>query len=222
MSTTHTNAVPDSQLGLSYEEIQLLRQGQAALGQGAGGGGSSSSRAASRASSQGLLLLDSTSLAALGRYFDRVMNQIEQQIIYLSEQSQMFTMAQFDRAGNLIEGADAEIQRYHELLQQLDELELDFDRIRHIKEIVRGYRSRVEEMERELERSSASSSRHRADSTNIHTEKNCPTMSHICVGIKKYGSHGRQKMAKARKSLGPSGNTQDRAGTDNRAQRRRI
>ncbi|GJC84559.1 hypothetical protein ColLi_07397 [Colletotrichum liriopes] len=153
MSTTQTNAVPDTQLGLSYEEIQLLRQGQAALGQGTGGGGSSSSRAASRASSQGLLLLDSTSLAALGRYFDRVMNQIEQQIVYLSEQSQMFTMAQFDRAGNLIEGADAEIQRYHELLRQLDELELDFDRIRHIKEIVRGYRSRVEEMERELERS---------------------------------------------------------------------
>ncbi|KXH39720.1 hypothetical protein CNYM01_12576 [Colletotrichum nymphaeae SA-01] len=153
MSTTQANAVPDTQLGLSYEEIQLLRQGQAALGQGTGGGGSNSSRAASRASSQGLLLLDSTSLAALGRYFDRVMNQIEQQIIYLSEQSQMFTMAQFDRAGNLIEGADAEIQRYHELLRQLDELELDFDRIRHIKEIVRGYRSRVEEMERELERS---------------------------------------------------------------------
>ncbi|WYZ39407.1 hypothetical protein EsH8_III_001321 [Colletotrichum jinshuiense] len=162
MSTTHTNAVPDTQLGLSYEEIQLLRQGQAALGQGTGGGGSNSSRAASRASSQGLLLLDSTSLAALGRYFDRVMNQIEQQILYLSEQSQMFTMAQFDRAGNLIEGADAEIARYHELLRQLDELELDFDRIRHIKEIVRGYRSRVEEMERELERSgTGSSSRHR-------------------------------------------------------------
>ncbi|TDZ44759.1 hypothetical protein CTRI78_v009363 [Colletotrichum trifolii] len=170
MSTTHTNAVPDSQLGLSYEEIQLLRQGQAALGQGTGGGaGSSSSRAASRASSQGLLLLDSTSLAALGRYFDRVMNNIEQQIVYLSEQSQMFTMAQFDRAGNLIEGADAEIQRYHELLRQLDELELDFDRIRHIKEIVRGYRARVEEMERELERSStSSSSRHREGHHSSH------------------------------------------------------
>ncbi|OLN96600.1 hypothetical protein CCHL11_00695 [Colletotrichum chlorophyti] len=139
MSTTQSNTVPDTQLGLSYEEIQLLRQGQAALGQGAGGGaGSSSSRAASRASSQGLLLLDSTSLAALGRYFDRVMNQIEQQIVYLSQQSQMFTVAQFDRAGNLIDGADAEIQRYHEILRQLDELELDFDRISHIKEIITG------------------------------------------------------------------------------------
>ncbi|CRK27196.1 hypothetical protein BN1723_014832, partial [Verticillium longisporum] len=162
MSASHANAVPDTQLGLSNEEIQLLRQGQAAaLGQG-GAGGSSSSRAASRASSQGLLMLDSSSLASLGRYFERVMAQIEQQIHYLSEQSQTFTMAQFDRAGNLIDNADLEIARYHDILRQLDELDLDFDRIRHIKEIVVGYRSRVVEMERELERSGGgSSSRHR-------------------------------------------------------------
>jgi hypothetical protein len=90
------------------------------------------------------------------------MNQIEGQMAYLSEQSQVFTMAQFDHAGNLIGNADAEIQRYNDILQQLDELELDFDRIRHIKEIVRGFRSRVETMERELERSGgSSSSRHR-------------------------------------------------------------
>ncbi|EFQ32680.1 uncharacterized protein GLRG_07824 [Colletotrichum graminicola M1.001] len=163
MSTTQVNAVPDTQLGLSYEEIQLLRQGQAALAQGAGGGGGGIQL--------GLLLLDSTSLAALGRYFDRVMGQIEQQIVYLSEQSQMFTMAQFDRAGNLVEGADAEIARYHDLLRQLDELELDFDRIRHIKDIVRGYRSRVEDMERELAASassSSSSSRHREGHRSSH------------------------------------------------------
>ncbi|KAK2059400.1 hypothetical protein LY76DRAFT_604836 [Colletotrichum caudatum] len=171
MSTTQANAVPDTQLGLTYEEIQLLRQGQqAALGQGPG---SSSSRAASRASSnnnqQGLLLLDGTSLAALGRYFDRVMGQIEQQILYLGEQSRVFTAAQFDRAGNLVDGADAEIARYHDLLRQLDELELDFDRVRHIKDIVRGYRARVEEMERELARSgSSSSSRHREGHHSSH------------------------------------------------------
>jgi hypothetical protein len=161
MSTSQANAVPDTQLGLTNEEIQLLRQGQAALG--AGGGGSSSSRAASRASSQGLLLLDSSSLVALGRYFDRLMGNIEQQINYLSEQSAMFTTAQYDRAGNLIEVADSEIQRFHDILQQLDELELDFDRIRHIKEIVRGYRQRVEDMERDLERSGGNSSRRDRD-----------------------------------------------------------
>jgi hypothetical protein len=152
-----TNAVPDTQLGLTNEEIQILRQGQAALN------GSSSSRAASRASSQGLLLLDSSSLASLGRYFDRLMVSIEQNIQYLSEQAQMFTQVQYDRAGNIIDGADSEIARYTDLLRQLDELEVDFDRIAHIKEIVKGYRVRVEDLERDLE-SSGSSSRHRHSS----------------------------------------------------------
>lgn len=154
-----TNAVPDTQLGLTSEELQLLRQGQAALD-----GGSSSSRAASRASSQGLLLLDSSSLSALGRYFDRLMANIEQNIQYLSEQAQMFTQVQYDRAGNIIDGADEEIERYTALLRQLDELEVDFDRIAHIKEIVKQYRSRVETLEKDLD-NSGSSSRHRHSSS---------------------------------------------------------
>ena len=156
------NAVPDTQLGLSAEEVQLLRQGQAALGHG----GSSSSRAASRASSQGLLLLDSSSLASLGRYFDRLMANIEHNIRYLSEQAQMFTQVQYDHAGNIIDGADAEIARYTEIIRQLDELEVDFDRIAHIKEIVKGYRVRVEELERDLEASG--SSRHHKHSSHRH------------------------------------------------------
>ncbi|KAJ6782421.1 hypothetical protein PWT90_08168 [Aphanocladium album] len=157
-----TNAVPDTQLGLTAEEIQLLRQGQAALA-----GGSSSSRAASRASSQGLLLLDSSSLAALGRYFDRLMASIEQNIQYLSEQAQMFTQVQYDRAGNIIDGAEAEITRYREILRQLDELEMDFDRIANVKDIVKGYRSRVEDLERSLD-ASGSSSRHKHSSSHKH------------------------------------------------------
>ncbi|KAF3066063.1 hypothetical protein TsFJ059_008766 [Trichoderma semiorbis] len=163
-----SNAVPDTQLGLSAEEIQLLRQGQAALG---GGGGSASSRAASRASSQGLLMLDSSSLSALGRYFDRLMAGIEQNIRHLSEQAQMFTQVQYDRAGNIIDGADAEIARYMDILRQLDELEVDFDRIAHIKEIVKGYRSRVETLERDLESSGGSSSRHKHSPTHHHKHK---------------------------------------------------
>jgi hypothetical protein len=157
------NAVPDTQLGLTAEEIQLLRQGQAALD-----GGSSSSRAASRASSQGLLLLDSSSLSALGRYFDRLMANIEQNIQYLSEQAQMFTQVEYDRAGNIIAGADAEIARYTEILRQLDELEVDFDRIAHIKEIVKQYRGRVEDLEKELDSSSSSRHRHHSSSHRSH------------------------------------------------------
>lgn len=161
-----SNTIPDTQLGLSAEEIQLLRQGQAALG---GGAGSASSRAASRASSQGLLMLDSSSLSALGRYFDRLMAGIEQNIRYLSEQAQMFTQVQYDRAGNIIDGADAEIARYADILRQLDELEVDFDRIAHIKEIVKGYRSRVEALEKDLESSGGgSSNRHKHSSPHHH------------------------------------------------------
>ncbi|KAK3354912.1 hypothetical protein B0H65DRAFT_563255 [Neurospora tetraspora] len=155
------NAVPDTQLGLSNEEIQLLRHGQqtvAAAG-GGGGGGSTSSRAASRASSQGLLVMDPSSLAALGRHFDRVMQRIQQQLEYLIEQSQQVNLEVYDRAGNLVDNADREIARYHSLMAQIDELELDFDRIAHIREIVAGFRQRAEDLERELERSGSGSSR---------------------------------------------------------------
>jgi hypothetical protein len=152
-----TNSVPDTQLGLTNDEIALLRHHQQAAASTAGG---SSSRAASRASSQGLLLLDGSSLAALGRHFDRLMQQIQARLDYLSEQSQMVAQQQYDRAGNAIAIADAEIARFHDILRQIDELEVDFDRIRHIRDIVRSYRQRVEEMEREVEHSS-SSGRHR-------------------------------------------------------------
>lgn len=166
------NAVPDTQLGLTSEEVQLLRQGQAALN------GSSSSRAASRASSQGLLLLDSSSLSALGRYFDRLMSTIEHNIQYLSEQAQMFTQVQYDRAGNIIDGADAEIARYTDILRQLDELEVDFDRIAHIKEIVKGHRSRVETLERDLESSSSSRHKHSSSHHSSHRHSHKHSSSH--------------------------------------------
>ncbi|KAK7750420.1 hypothetical protein SLS62_007608 [Diatrype stigma] len=149
MPSTEANTVPDAQLGLTEEEITLLRYHQAQAN-------SNSSRAASRASSQGRLLLDSSSLAALSRHLDRLMQQIQQRIEYLSEQSSIVTMQQFDRAGNLIDNADAEIARFQNIMAQIDELEVDFDRIRHIKEIVRDYRHRVEDLERELEHSQPS------------------------------------------------------------------
>lgn len=157
MSATQANAVPDTQLGLSNEEIALLRQHQ----QAAAAAGSSSSRAASRASSQGVLMIDSGSLAALGRHFDRVMQHIQQQLEHLMVQSQTVTLQAYDRAGNLIDNADAEIARYHDIMRQIDELELDFDRIAHIREIVRGFRRRAEQLERDLESASSSSRRDR-------------------------------------------------------------
>ncbi|KAI0172839.1 hypothetical protein GGR52DRAFT_423755 [Hypoxylon sp. FL1284] len=151
MPSTEANTVEDTQLGLTDDEINLLRYHQTQAN-------SSSSRAASRASSQGRLLIDGPSLAALARHLDRLMHQIQQRIEYLSEQSAVVTMQQYDHAGNLVDNADAEIARFQGIMAQIDELELDFDRIAHIRDIVRQYRQRVENLERELE--SSSSSRH--------------------------------------------------------------
>jgi len=151
------NAVPASELGLTEEQVQLLQNGQQEVA--AANPGSTSSRAASRASSQGLLMMDSSSLAQLGRHFDRVMQSIQQRLEFLTQQSQIVTLSIYDQAGNLIDNADAEIQRYHDIMAQIDELELEFDKIANIRDIVKDFRRHAEELERELDRSGSSSSR---------------------------------------------------------------
>ena len=74
-------SIPDTRLGLAPDEVQLLRRHQQiALSQA----GSSSSRAASNASSQGRLLLDPSSLQALGYHFDRLMAAIQHRVQQVS------------------------------------------------------------------------------------------------------------------------------------------
>lgn len=60
------------------------------------------------------------------------------------------TEAQHGRAGNALQAADAEIARFRAILQQIDELETEFEKIKRIREIVRSFRARVEQMERRL------------------------------------------------------------------------
>lgn len=62
----------------------------------------------------------------------------------------MATQIQYDRAGNAMQMADAEIARFRELLRQIDELEVEFDKIRRIGEIVKGFRARVEALDRRV------------------------------------------------------------------------
>lgn len=142
-----SSSIPDNQLGLSQSEIQLLRQHQQiALSQQ----GSTSSRAASHASSQGRLLLDPTSLQALSAHFDRLMYSIQQRWQFLSQQTQMATQIQYDRAGNAIQMADAEIARFRAILREIDELQVEFDKVRRIGEIVKGFKARVERLDRRI------------------------------------------------------------------------
>ncbi|KAF2829763.1 hypothetical protein CC86DRAFT_344410 [Ophiobolus disseminans] len=139
------SAIPVTELGLNSSEARYLQQQIAASQQG-----SNSSRAASHASSQGRLLLDPTSLQALGAHFDRLMYSIQQRWHYLTQQTQTATQVQYDRAGNAIQTADAEIARFRAILREIDELQVEFDKVRRIGEIVKGFKSRVDRLDRRI------------------------------------------------------------------------
>ncbi|KAF1929253.1 uncharacterized protein M421DRAFT_91746 [Didymella exigua CBS 183.55] len=134
-----------SDLGLNSSEQRFLQE---QIATAASQQGSSSSRAASRASSQGRLLLDPTSLQALGAHFDRLMYSIQQRWQYLTQQTQTATQIQYDRAGNAMQMADAEIARFRSILREIDELQVEFDKVRRIGEIVKGFKSRVDYLDR--------------------------------------------------------------------------
>jgi len=138
-------------LGLTKQEVLLLRQGQMKVAQSR-----ASSSASSASSSMGLLILDETSLSALGMHFDRSLQRVQEKLEDLMEKSTVATMHIYDRAGNLIDNTDVEIARYHNIMRQIDELELDFDRIARIRDIVKEFRHRAEALESELDRTAPS------------------------------------------------------------------
>ncbi|MCJ1288070.1 hypothetical protein MMC26_007423 [Xylographa opegraphella] len=162
-------SIPDTQLGLSAAEVHLLRQHQALAlaptpsyasstvssaqrygSAGRGRGSVRSSAASSRAGSagsaagQGRLVLDAGSLSVLGAHFERVMGRIQERVDYLSAQTTMSTTSQSRSAASTIASADAEIARFKDILRQIDELETEFDKVRHIRDIVKSFRARVE------------------------------------------------------------------------------
>ncbi|KAI9367478.1 hypothetical protein BJX61DRAFT_528248 [Aspergillus egyptiacus] len=156
-------SIPDTSLGLTSSEIQILRQQQqlalqgghtgngVSRGRGTGRTSNSSSRAASAASSQGRLLLDPMSLRALSHQLDGLQQQIQNRLEYLEDQMQLSIQNSYDRAGNVIRNADAEIARTRSILASIDELENELAKIGHIREIVRAYRGRIEGLDQRLD-----------------------------------------------------------------------
>lgn len=68
----------------------------------------------------------------------------------LYQQSQTATQAQYDRAGNLIQMADEQIVRFQQIIQQIDELQTEWNKLKRIGEIVKAMKERVEELDRRL------------------------------------------------------------------------
>ncbi|KJX92230.1 hypothetical protein TI39_contig5886g00008 [Zymoseptoria brevis] len=141
---TPPSSIPDNRLGLSPSDVATLRQHQQLAHAQA------RSPAGSQASSQGRLLLDPGSLGLLARHFDAVMRAIQGRLEQLNTATERATTAQYDRAGNAIQMADAEIARFRAILKNIDELELEFEKIKRIRDIVRGFRARVEGLERRM------------------------------------------------------------------------
>jgi hypothetical protein len=174
-------SIPDTSLGLTSSEIQILRQQQQialqghasngiSRGRGTGRTSNSSSRATSAASSQGRLLLDPMSLRALSHQLDGLQAQIRGRIEYvccvrscvithlisiqLEDQMQLSIQNTYDRAGNMIRNADAEIARTRAILASIDELDNELAKISHIRDIVKGFRGRIESLDHRLDHTS--------------------------------------------------------------------
>ncbi|GKZ19294.1 hypothetical protein AbraIFM66951_005523 [Aspergillus brasiliensis] len=156
-------SIPDTSLGLTSSEIQILRQQQqialqgghgangVSRGRGTGRTSNSSSRAASAASSHGRLILDPMSLRALSQQLDGLQQQIRNRLDDLEEQMQISIQSSYDRAGNVIRNADAEIARTRSILASIDDLENELAKIGHIREIVKAYRGRIEGLDQRLD-----------------------------------------------------------------------
>lgn len=60
----------------------------------------------------------------------------------------------YDRAGNVISDADAEIARTRSILASIDDLENEFTKIARIRDIVKGFRARIEGYDHRLDQAS--------------------------------------------------------------------
>src|SRR3569833_1808011 len=87
-------------------------------------------------------------LAAVCRHLNRSMAHIQEQMELISQQLQDVNMDDCDHLDNSVDDVDAEITRYREILQRMDELELDFDRMKNICVFARALQRRAERTDR--------------------------------------------------------------------------
>ena len=60
----------------------------------------------------------------------------------------------YDRAGNIMRNADAEIARTRSILASIDELDNELAKISPIRDIVKGFRGRIESLDHRLDQTS--------------------------------------------------------------------
>lgn len=66
--------------------------------------------------------------------------------------------ASYDRAGNMIQNADAEIARMKRIMAEIDHLEGEFDKVKRIRDVIKELRKRVDELDRRMDQPRSSHS----------------------------------------------------------------
>jgi len=70
----------------------------------------------------------------------------------LSEQTRASTQATHRRSSHVVDRATVEIETLRDILRQCDELETEFLKIKRLGEMVKGFRKRVETLEKRMGR----------------------------------------------------------------------
>ena len=73
--------------------------------------------------------------------------------LQLEDATQRSVQGSYDRAGNMIQNADAEIARMRRIMAEIDSLEADFERVKNIRDVVKRLRVRVDDASARLDRS---------------------------------------------------------------------
>lgn len=84
------------------------------------------------------------------------MRRIQDRIVDLEEATQRSVQASYDRAGNMIQNADAEIARMKRIMAEIDHLEGEFDKVRRIRDVIKDLRRRVDELDRRMDQARSS------------------------------------------------------------------
>ncbi|KAI5809885.1 hypothetical protein DFH27DRAFT_476267 [Peziza echinospora] len=151
-ASSHGHAVrPQS---ISQADLQFLRQTQRTLGLSPAGSTatSSTSHVSASSSTTAGLSLDSNALTALSNHFDGLMSAITTRVQNLSEQTRVSTQATHKRSTQAVDRATIEIETLRDILRQCDELETEFLKIKRLGEMVKGFRKRVEGLEKRVGR----------------------------------------------------------------------
>jgi hypothetical protein len=72
-------------------------------------------------------------------------------LFQLEEATQRSVQASYDRAGNMIQNADAEIARMKRIMAEIDHLEGELEKVQHIRDVIRELRRRVDELDRRMD-----------------------------------------------------------------------